>query len=106
MRLRTVLQTLLYGGNGKGCQEELLAIDQTLKLPHLTAIHTLLDDAVKPDDELGNNVDEYIRTGYDPIVDELRKLVHNADQILLQYHQQLINHLDTNEVKIIFVSNQ
>ena len=51
-------------------------------------------------------MDEYILTGYDPTVDELRKLVHNADQILLQYHQQLINHLDTNDVKIVFVTNQ
>ena len=106
MRIRSTLHTLLYGGNGNGCQEELLAIDKELKLPHLTALHTLLDDAIKPDDELGNNVDEYIRTSYDPTVDDLRKLVHNADQILLQYHQQLINHLDTSEVKIIFVSNQ
>jgi len=106
MRIRSTLHTLLYGGNGKGCQEELLAIDKELKINNLTALHTLLEEAIKPDDELGNNVDEYIRTSYDPTVDELRKLVHHADQILLQYHQQLINHLDTSEVKIIFVSNQ
>lgn len=106
MRIRSTLHTLFYGGNGNGCQEELIAIDKELRIKNLTALHTLLEEAIKPDEELGNNVDEYIRTSYDPTVDELRKLVHNADQILLQYHQQLINHLDTNEVKIIFVSNQ
>lgn len=83
-----------------------MAIDKELKIKNLITLHTLLEEAIKPDDELGNNVDEYIRISYDPTVDELRKLVHHADQILLQYHQQLINHLDTNEVKIIFVSNQ
>jgi DNA mismatch repair ATPase MutS len=83
-----------------------MAVDKELKLNNLTALHTLLEEAIKPDEELGNNVDEYIHGNYDPTVDELRKLVHHADQILLQYHQQLINHLDTSEVKIIFVSNQ
>lgn len=106
MRIRTTLHTLLYGGNGTGCQAEIFAIDENIKISHLTALYDLLAHAIKPDDELGNNVDEYISTGYDHSVDELRKLVHNADQILLQYHQQLINHIGGNEVKIIFVSNQ
>ena len=65
-----------------------------------------LEEAIKPDDELSNQSEEYIRTGYDLTVDELRKLVHHADQILLQYHQQLIHHLELNDVKIVFVSNQ
>lgn len=105
-RLRTTLHTLLYGGNGTGCQAELLAIDSELKIKNLTALYDHLTEMLKPDDELSNNADEYIRTGYDSTVDELRNLVHHTDQILLQYHQQLINHLDTSEVKIIFVSNQ
>lgn len=105
-RLRIVLHTLLYGGNGNGCKQELLAIDTTLQRQHLTAIEEKLNDILKADDELSNNTDEYIRTGYDTTIDELRNLVHHTDQILLQYHQQLINHLDTSEVKIVFVSNQ
>ena len=105
-RLRTTLHTLLYGGNGMGCQAELFAIDTELQIKHLTALYDRLTEMLKPDDELSNNADEYIRSGYDNSVDELRNLVHHTDQILLQYHQQLINHLDTSEVKIVFVSNQ
>ncbi|AKH32960.1 DNA mismatch repair protein MutS [candidate division SR1 bacterium Aalborg_AAW-1] len=105
-RLRTTLHTLLYGGTGQGCQSELRAIDKELKIKHLTALYDRLTEILKPDDELSNNTSEYIRTGYDTSVDELRNLVHHTDQILLQYHQQLINHLDSTEVKIIFVSNQ
>ncbi len=89
-----------------GCQAELFAIDTELQIKHLTALYDRLTEMLKPDDELSNNADEYIRSGYDNSVDELRNLVHHTDQILLQYHQQLINHLDTSEVKIVFVSNQ
>ena len=105
-RLRTTLHTLLYGGTGQWCQSELIAIDKELKIKHLTALYDRLTEILKPDDELSNNTSEYIRTWYDTSVDELRNLVHHTDQILLQYHQQLINHLDSSEVKIIFVSNQ
>ena len=105
-RLRTTLHTLLYGGTGQWCQSELIAIDKELKIKHLTALYDRLTEILKPDDELSNNTSEYIRTWYDTSVDELRNLVHHTDQILLQYHQQLINHLDSTEVKIIFVSNQ
>ena len=105
-RLRSTLRTLLYSGSWQGCQKELLSIDTELQLKNLTVILDLLEDALKPDDELSNNTEEYIRTSYDLTVDELRKLVHHADHILLQYHQQLIHHLGLNDIKIVFVTNQ
>ena len=106
MKLRLVLHTLLYWGNWIWCTKELSWIDKDLKIQHIINIYNTLENAIKPDEELGNNIDEYIRPNYNTIVDELRKLVHNADQILLQYHQQLINHLNINDVKIVFVTNQ
>lgn len=105
-RLRSTLSSLLSSHTWQGCQKELLAVDDTLKLKNLTAVLDLLNDALKPDAELSNNTEEYIRTGYDSSIDELRTLVHHADQILLQYHQQLSKHLEIADVKIIFVSNQ
>lgn len=61
---------------------------------------------LKPDHELTNNTNEYINDGYDSIVDELRVLVHHTDQILLNYHQELIRHTNISELKIVFVNNQ
>lgn len=69
-------------------------------------MYSLLQSAIKATDLLSPQTEEYIADGYDAQVDELRHLVHHTDQILLAYHQQLINHTQINELKIVFVTNQ
>lgn len=106
VRLRTTLQTILYSGEGNGCQEALLSIDKDVKINTLTDLCDRLDAALRSADDLAPNAEEYIRDGYDAQIDELRTLIHHTDQILLWYHQQLINHTKISDIRIVFVTNQ
>jgi DNA mismatch repair protein MutS len=83
VRLRTTLQTILYSGEGNGCQEALLSIDKDVKINTLTDLCDRLDAALRSADDLAPNAEEYIRDGYDAQIDELRTLIHHTDQILL-----------------------
>lgn len=105
-RLRSVLHDILYSAKGDGIQSELLKIDDTLEFKDLEAIFEVLENLLKPDIDLSNNASEYIRDGYDAEVDELRDLIYHTDKILLKYHQKLIKHVGTSEIKIIFVRNR
>lgn len=106
VRLRTTLETIISSGEGNGCQKELLVIDPEVPMADLISLCNLLQTAIKATEDLAPNAEEYINDNYDPQIDELRHLVHHTDQILLAYHQQLINHTQINELKIVFVTNQ
>lgn len=69
-------------------------------------LYNILSIAIKETEILSPNDTEYIRDAYDKKVDECRHLIHNTDQILLAYHQQLVQHTQINDLKIVFVKNQ
>ena len=77
-----------------------------LSIESIIDVHKLLCVAIKETETLSPNDTEYIRDTYDKKVDECRHLVHNTDQILLDYHQQLVQYTQINDLKIVFVKNQ
>lgn len=48
----------------------------------------------------------YICDGYDTEIDELRRLAYHADDLLLQYQQELVSATGVSNVKIKYVQNQ
>ena len=48
----------------------------------------------------------YIADGYDAEIDELRRLAYHADDLLLQYQQELVRHTWLSNIKLKYVQNQ
>lgn len=106
IKLRTTLYTLLQSESSVLFQESLSVIDTTLSFDAIHNLYNDLENTLKDADDLSPQSEEYIRDGYSAEVDELRKLIHHTDQILLTYHRQLIDHTGIQDVKIVFVTNQ
>lgn len=105
MKLRSVLKNSLFGFE-KNILDELKKLqlwEEDIKKS--LQIFELLERALKPDDVLLGEQD-YIAEGFDPAIDELRKIAYHSDEILLQYQKELVKVSWISNIKLKFVMNQ
>ena len=67
-------------------------------------LYTYFTDLLK--EEGLNDEMDYIKDGFDPAVDELRKKAYHSDDLLVAYQQEVNKHTGINNVKIKYISNQ
>lgn len=67
-------------------------------------LYTYFFDLLK--EEGLNDEMDYIKDGFDPAVDELRKKAYHSDDLLVAYQQEVNKHTGITNVKIKYISNQ
>lgn len=85
----------------QGMQRVWLSVDtQTSLLSRHDRLQTVLQEEVR--DERSN----YIADWYNTEIDELRRLAYHADDLLLQYQQELVWQTGVTNIKIKYIQNQ
>ncbi len=101
--LRNILQNILEGT--PNFSQEIIRLGWTDQLlVQIESMYGVLNSSLK--DEIASDDIDFIADGYDPQIDELRKIAYHSDELLLAYHLRLVTATKLTNLKLKYVTNQ
>ncbi len=99
LKLKEFLDTIL----NPPLQTQLKKVFENLDLSQAQQLHQKINQTLKKEIQIEDK--DFIREGYSPQIDQLRKLAFHSDSLLLEYANQLSNSLNF-PIKIKYITNQ